>query len=306
MRLIFMGTPDFAVPALVALLDAGHEVAAVYTQPPRPAHRGQAEAPSPVARAAAALGLPVRTPISLRDPAEHEALAALGADVAVVAAYGLILPGPVLEAPARGCLNIHASLLPRWRGAAPIQRAILAGDVETGITIMRMERGLDTGPMLLAQATSVARKTAGELTEELADMGARLMVEALARLDGLEARPQDPALATHAPKIAKAEAQLDWTRPADALERAVRAFNPWPGAWTMLKGERLKVLAADVVAEGGGAAGGPPGTTLDDRLTIACGAGALRVTLAQRPGRPALAAADLLRGWPVPAGTSAG
>jgi methionyl-tRNA formyltransferase len=297
MRLAFMGTPDFAVPALVALVEAGHALAAVYTQPPRPAHRGQAEQPSPVARAAGLLGLPVRTPVSLRDPAAQADFAALGLDAAVVAAYGLILPEPVLTAPRHGCLNIHASLLPRWRGAAPIQRAILAGDAETGVTIMRMERGLDTGPMLLARATPVGRKTAGQLTEEMAHMGAHLMVEALARLGELEPRPQPAEGVTHAPKIDKAEARLDWARPAVQLERAVRAFNPWPGAWCELKGERLKILGADVVA-----GSGPPGATLDDRLTIACGEQALRVTLAQRPGRPALAAADLLRGWPVPAG----
>jgi len=301
MRLAFMGTPDFAVPALAALAGAGHDIAAVYTQPPRPAHRGQALMASPVQRAAQALGLPVRTPLTLRDPAEQAAFAALGLDVAVVAAYGLILPAPVLAAPARGCLNIHASLLPRWRGAAPIQRAILAGDAQTGVTIMRMEKGLDTGPMLLAEATPIAARTAGELTEELADMGAALMVDALARLDQLEAQPQPAEGVTLAPKIDKAEAQLDWTRPADMLERAVRAFNPWPGAWTMLKGERLRVLAAKVAA-----GEGPPGVALDDRLTIACAQGALRVTLAQRPGRPALDTAALLRGWPVPAGTTAG
>mgnify|MGYP005842978181 CR=1 FL=1 len=301
MRLAFMGTPDFAVPALAALVDAGHAVAAVYTQPPRPAHRGQAAAPSPVHRAAEALGLPVRTPATLRDPAEQEAFAALGLDAAVVAAYGLILPPAVLAAPVHGCLNIHASLLPRWRGAAPIQRAILAGDADTGVTIMRMERGLDTGPMLLARATPVARKTAGALTEELAAMGAALMVEALARLDALDARPQPAEGVTLAPKIDKAEARIDWSRPARELERAVRAFNPWPGAWTMLKGERLKLLAADIVP-----GDGPAGTILDDQLTIACGQDALRITLAQRPGRPALDAAALLRGWPVPAGTVAG
>jgi methionyl-tRNA formyltransferase len=301
MRLAFMGTPDFAVPALAALVEAGHEVAAVYTQPARPAQRGQAPQPSPVARAAAALGLALRTPASLRAPPEPEAFTAIGAEAAVVAAYGLILPAPILNAPARGCFNIHASLLPRWRGAAPVQRAILAGDAMTGVTIMRMERGLDTGPTLLAEATSIGAKTAGALTEELADMGARLMVEALERLDRLTAAPQPVEGVTLAPKIDKAEARLDWNLPATALERAVRAFNPWPGAWTELKGERLKLLAVEVVA-----GSGPPGVVLDDRLTIACGEGALLVRLAQRPGRPALDAAALLRGWPVAAGTPAG
>ena len=291
-----MGTPAFAVPALDALVGAGHDVAAVYTQPPRPAQRGKAVTRSPVHLRADALGIAVRTPVNFRDDADRAAFAALDLDLAVVAAYGLILPQAILDAPRRGCLNIHASLLPRWRGAAPIQRAILAGDAATGVTIMGMERGLDTGPMWLAEATPVGRKTAGALTAELAAIGARLIVEAL-RLDALTPVVQ-PDGATYAAKIDKAEARLDLTHPAAAVERAVRAFNPFPGAFVEIAGERLKLLAAEVV-EGGGA----PGTVLDDRLTIACGIGAIRAVVVQRAGKPAMAAAALLNGWPVAAGT---
>ena len=298
MRIAFMGTPPFAVPALDALVAAGHEIAAVYTQPPRPAQRGKAVTRSAVHDRAETLGLTVRTPINFRDDADRAAFASLNLDVAVVAAYGLILPQAVLDAPERGCINIHASLLPRWRGAAPIQRAILAGDSMTGVTIMAMERGLDTGPMLLDRATPVADKTAGELTAELAAIGADLIVTALAELEELKAVPQPDAGVTLAPKIAKAEAHLDLSRSAIDLERAVRAYNPAPGAFVEIGGERLKILAAEVV-DGSGASG----TTLDDRLTIACGAGALRPTLVQRPGKPAMATRDLLNGWPVPAGT---
>ncbi len=293
-----MGTPAFAVPALGALVEAGHEIAAVYTQPPRPAGRGKAETPSPVHRAADALGLAVRTPVNFRGEAERAEWAALGPEAAVVAAYGLILPGAVLDAPRAGCFNIHASLLPRWRGAAPIQRAILAGDAETGVTIMAMERGLDTGPMLLAGATAVAGKTAGALTDELAEIGARLMVEALGRLEALARVPQPVEGITHAAKVDKAEARLDWSLPADALERAVRAFNPAPGAWAEIAGERVKWLVAELV-DGAGA----PGEVLDGALTVACGEGALRATLVQRAGGRAMSAAELLRGLNVPPGT---
>ncbi len=296
MRIAFMGTPDFAVPALDALAAAGHDIAAVYTQPPRPAKRGQALTRSPVHVRADTLGIEVRTPSNFKADDDRAAFAALDLDVAVVAAYGQILPVPVLDAPRRGCINSHASLLPRWRGAAPIQRAILAGDAETGITIMQMERGLDTGPMWLAEATPIAAKTAGELTAELGAMGARLIVEFLAR-DGLAATPQ-PTGETYAHKLDKAEARLDFTQAAEAVERAVRAFNPVPGAFAEVRGERLKILAAEVT---GGT--GRPGTLLDDRLTIACSDGAVRATLVQRAGKPAMAAADLLRGWPLPAGT---
>ncbi len=291
MRLAFMGTPEFAVPALEALVAAGHEVAAVYTQPPRPADRGRLT-PSPVHRRADALGLPVRTPERLRGAQHAEAFAALALEAAVVAAYGLILPRAILEAPRRGCFNIHASLLPRWRGAAPIQRAILAGDAETGVTIMRMAPGLDTGPMLLKAATPVDAKTAGALTAELATMGARLMVEALARLDTLVEEPQDEALATYAAKIAKAEARIDWKDPAASIARRVRAMNPAPGAWFLAGDQRVKLLAAEVAA---GAAEGPPGRLRPD-ASVACGEGKLRLLEVQPAGRPAMAADAWLRG----------
>ena len=304
MRLVFMGTPPFAAAALEAIDAAGHEIACVYSQPPRPAGRGQNETPSAVHALAASRGWPVRTPARLREPADQAAFAALQADVAVVAAYGLILPRPVLEAPRLGCINIHASLLPRWRGAAPIQRAILAGDAESGITLMRMDEGLDTGPMLLREAMAIApRMTAGELHDALAALGARLIVEALARLarGGLDETPQPEAGVTYAAKIAKGEARLDWSRPARELERAVRAFNPVPGAFFEFAGERVKVLAA-TVEPGSGA----PGTTLDARLAIASGDGVLRPVLLQRAGRGAMDADAFLRGRAVPAGTRLG
>lgn len=291
MRLAFMGTPEFAVPALDALVAAGHEVAMVYTQPPRPGNRGRIT-PSPVQRRAEALGLPVRTPERLRGADEAAAVVALGLDAAVVAAYGLILPRAILEAPRRGCFNIHASLLPRWRGAAPIQRAILAGDAETGVTIMRMEAGLDTGPMLAKAATAIDAKTAGALAAELAAMGARLMVDALARLDQLVESPQDDSLATYAARIAKAEARIDWHQPADAVERLVRAMNPAPGAWFLAGDQRVKLLAAAVAA---GPAEGSPGRLHPD-ATVACGEGALRLLLVQPAGRPAMPAEAWLRG----------
>jgi len=297
-----MGTPAFAVPALEALVAAGHDVIAVYTQPPRPAQRGKQPQASPVQQAAERLGLAVRFPVNFKDEAHRSAFAALSADIAVVAAYGLILPQAILDAPRRGCLNIHASLLPRWRGAAPIQRAILAGDDTTGVTIMQMERGLDTGPMLLASETPVDAKTAGDLTEELAAMGAALIVDALARLDTLIAEAQPAAGGvTYAHKVDKAEAALAFTKSAEDVERAVRAFNPAPGAFTLLGEERLRILACTVVD-----GTGEPGTTIDDRLTIACGSGAIRPTLVQRPGKRAMDVAEVLRGFPVPAGTRLG
>jgi methionyl-tRNA formyltransferase len=301
MRIAFMGTPEFAVPTLDALVEAGHEVAAVYSQPPRPAGRGKALRLSPVQQRAEALGIEVRTPLSLKDPDAQAAFAALELDSAVVAAYGLILPRPILEAPRLGCLNVHASLLPRWRGAAPIQRAILAGDAITGVTIMQMEEGLDTGPMLATMATKVDRKTAGELTEELARLGAQWMVEVLGRLDRIGPRPQPGDRATYAPKIRKEEARLDFTRHALELERQVRAFNPAPGAWFEFAGERLKLLAADAVQ-----VEGEPGTVLDEWLTIACGVGGLVPTLIQRPGRAPMSGAELLRGFPILPGTKLG
>jgi len=301
MRLAFMGTPDFAVPTLDALIGAGHEMAAVYSQPPRPAGRGKAPRPSPVQMRAQAAGIEVRTPQTLRDEAAQREFAALGLDAAVVAAYGLILPAPILEAPLFGCLNVHASLLPRWRGAAPVQRAILAGDERTGVTIMQMERGLDTGPMLARRETEIGRKTAGELGAELAAIGAALMAEVLGRLGDVEPVAQPDAGVTHAAKIGKREARLDFSRPALELERQVRAFNPIPGAFFEHAGERIKVHAAEV-----GGVTGPPGTVLDARLAIACGAGSLVPTLVQRAGRDVMTAEELLRGFPIAAGTRLG
>ncbi len=299
MRVVFMGTPEFAVPTLDALVAAGHDVVAVYSQPPRPAGRGKKLQPSPVQLAAERHGLPVLTPISLKGAEEQAAFAAHGADVAVVAAYGLILPAAILAAPAQGCLNVHGSLLPRWRGAAPVQRAILAGDVHTGITIMQMERGLDTGPMLATVATPVAGKTAGELTAELATLGADLMVRVLADLASFTPEVQPDAGVTYAAKIDKAESRLDVTAPAEQVERQVRAFAPAPGAFFELDGERYRVLAAQVADD----AAGTPGTVLDDGLTIACGQGAIRPLIVQRAGRPAMDTAALLRGRAIPAGT---
>lgn len=298
MRIAYMGTPEFALPALDALVDAGHDVAAVYTQPPRPANRGRALTPSPVHRRADALGIEVRTPLNFKADDDRAAFAQLGLDVAVVAAYGLILPQAILDAPRLGCINIHASLLPRWRGAAPIQRAILAGDALTGVTIMQMERGLDTGPMLLSAATPTADKTAGELTAELARIGAALLIETLRTQPPAVPQPEEGV--TYAAKIDKAEAKLDFGRPAADVERAVRAFNPAPGAWCEIDGERVKLLAATRVD-----AAGAPGTVLDDRLTIACGDAAIRPTLIQRSGKPAMSTVDALRGWRVAVGSRA-
>ena len=300
MRIAFMGTPAFAVPTLDALVEAGHDVVAVYSQPPRPAGRGKAPQLSPVHARAEALGIPVHTPLTLKDKDAQAAFAALDLDVAVVAAYGLILPQAILEAPRHGSLNVHASLLPRWRGAAPIQRAILAGDAQTGVTIMGMEKGLDTGPMLDVSTTSVDRKTAGELTDELAKAGAAQMVDVLGRLPTIQPEPQPDDGVTYAAKIDKAEARLDFSQSAEAVERAIRAFNPAPGAFCTLLGERVKILAADVVAENGA-----PGTVLDDRLTIACGTGAIRPTLVQRQGKGAMEPQALLRGWAIVPGTMA-
>ncbi|MDB5695629.1 MAG: methionyl-tRNA formyltransferase [Sphingomonas bacterium] len=301
MRIIFMGTPAFAVPTLDALVAAGHDVVAAYTQPPRPGgRRGRELVPSPVQRRAEELGIPVRSPVRLRGAEEQAAFAALDADVAVVAAYGLILPQAVLDAPERGCLNVHGSLLPRWRGAAPVQRAILAGDDETGVCIMRMEAGLDTGPVLLDGRVAIGRKTAGELTDELARLGAALMTETLATLDARGALPQPAEGITYAAKIDKAEARIDWSRPAVEVERLVRAMNPAPGAWFEVAGERVKVLAATVLPF---SFPGGEGFSVDDRLTIACGDGAIRPTLVQRAGRGVTTAEELLRGFPVPTGT---
>lgn len=297
MRLIFMGSPAFAVPTLDALIEAGHEIAAIYSQPPRPAQRGKKLQPTAVHQRAEELGLPVRTPERLRSEEEQAAFAALNAEAAVVAAYGLLLPQAILDAPARGCLNVHASLLPRWRGAAPIHRAILTGDEETGVTIMQMEAGLDTGPMLRTGRMPIARKIVGDLTKELAEMGARLMVEELASPSRPHVQPDEGV--THAPKIAKTEARVDWNSTAAAIERQVRAFAPAPGAWFEAAGERIKLLAAEVV-EGVSA---PPGTIVDEALTVACGAGAIRPTLVQRAGSKAMPTAEFLRGFPLAPGT---
>jgi methionyl-tRNA formyltransferase len=298
MRIIYMGTPDFAVPALDALIAAGHEVVAAYSQPPRPAGRGKALRPSPVHQRADALGIEVRTPLSLKDAETQAAFAALDADVAVVAAYGLILPRAILDAPRHGCMNIHASLLPRWRGAAPIQRAILTGDNVTGVTIMDMEAGLDTGPMRAKHVTPVEDKTAGALTAELAQAGAALMVEVLDDLSLHPPMAQPQEGVTYAAKIDKAEARIDFTKGAHGVERQVRAFNPAPGAFFEYRGERFRILAAHVEHHAG-----EPGAMLDDSLLIGCGADAIRPTLIQRAGKGAMSAGELLRGYEMPAGS---
>ncbi|MCZ0813269.1 MAG: methionyl-tRNA formyltransferase [Pseudomonadota bacterium] len=299
MRVIFMGTPDFSVPVLDALVEAGHEVAAVYCQPPRRAGRGKRARPTPVQARALELGLEVRHPESLRDADAQADFAALGADVAVVVAYGLILPQAILDAPRRGCLNIHASLLPRWRGAAPIHRAIMAGDRETGICIMQMEAGLDTGPVLLRRATKIgARETTGELHDRLSRMGAEAIVAALAQLDHLTPEPQPEAGVTYAEKIDKSEARIDWTRPAAEVDAQIRGLSPFPGAWIEHGGERIKLLGSSIAE-----AQGAPGEVLDDRLTVACGSGAVRISRLQRAGRAAQDAESFLLGHALPVGT---
>src|SRR5690606_28506166 len=298
MRIGFMGTPDFSVPTLHALHEAGHQIPAVYTQPPRPAGRGKQLQPSPVHRAAEALGIEVRHPLGLRDLDAQAEFLVLEPEVAVVVAYGLILPQPILDGPAMGCLNVHASLLPRWRGAAPIQRAILAGDHVTGVTIMRLELGLDTGPMLATARVPIEDKTSGELHAELAEIGARLMVDTLGQLDQLKAEPQPELGATYAAKIDKGESRIDWSKPAELIEREVRAFAPFPGSWFELDGERIKLLKARVIG-----VNGVPGTGLDEEFTIACGDAAIRALTVQRAGKPAMTAEEFLRGKPVPAGT---
>ncbi|MCC2975999.1 methionyl-tRNA formyltransferase [Sphingomonas sp. PL-96] len=297
MRIIFMGTPDFAVTILDALVDAGHELVAAYTQPPRAGgRRGKAPTPTPVHARAEALGIPVRHPTTLRTAEAQADFAALDADVAVVAAYGLILPQAVLDAPRLGCLNVHASLLPRWRGAAPVQRAILASDAETGVGIMQMEAGLDTGPVRHEVRTPIGTATAGELTQRLAQLGGAAMVAVLGNVDAYPPVPQPETGVTYAAKLDKSEARLNFDLPADAVERQVRAFHPT--AFFELEGERFRVLAAEVVPNGG-----VPGTVLDRELTIACGTHAIRATLLQRAGRGAMPAVDLLRGFPIAAGT---
>lgn len=299
MRVIFMGTPEFAVPSLAALVAAGHQVVAVYSQPPRRAGRGKALSPSPVQRRAESLGFDIKTPVSLKDAAIQAEFSALNADVAVVAAYGLILPRAILDAPVLGCINVHASLLPRWRGAAPIHRAILAGDRTTGVTIMTMDAGLDTGAIRATVETPVDGKTGGALTDELAARGAALLVRVLSDIHAFPPVPQPEAGMLYAPKIDKSEAMLDFLISAIQVERQIRAFAPAPGAFFTHDGERIRILAA--VAEFGAAA--PPGTVVDDRLGIACNPGVIRPVLIQRAGRSAMAPAELLRGYPIPVGT---
>lgn len=294
MRVIFMGTPEFSVPVLETLHQS-HQVVAVYSQPPRPAGRGQALRPSPVQARAEALGMLTRHPTSLRTPEALAEFDALNADVAVVVAYGLLLPQTILDAPRLGCLNIHASLLPRWRGAAPIQRAIMAGDAETGICIMQMEAGLDTGPVLLRQAVVIgAEETTGELHDRLSSMGAALMGQALARLADLQPDPQSNVGVTYAAKIDKAEARVDWSRPAVEVDRLIRGLSPFPGAWCMFGKDRVKLLKSKVVS-----GQGLPGQVLSG-LTIACGDGAVEILIAQREGRKSQAQADFLRGAQLP------
>jgi methionyl-tRNA formyltransferase len=298
MRVIFMGSPDFAVPTLDALVAAGHEVVAAYTQPPRPAGRGKSVKPTAIEERARAVGIAVHSPKSLKSEEEQAAFAALKADVAVVAAYGLILPQPILDAPRLGCVNVHASLLPRWRGAAPVQRAIMAGDEMTGVTIMQMEAGLDTGPMLLRRSVPIGDKNAMQLTEELAEIGAELMKEYLADAVRYPPEPQPEEGVTYAAKVRKEEARIDWAFPALQILHQVRGLAPFPGAWFEVDGERIKLLDADVV-EGDG----QPGQVLDDDLRIACGEGALKPTLLQRASRSPMTTEELLRGFAIPKGT---
>lgn len=298
LRLIFMGTPDFAVPILDALVDAGHHIAAVYCQPPRRAGRGQRLRPSPVQVLAEARGLDVRTPMSLKGAEEQAAFAALDADAAVIAAYGLILPNAVLDAPRLGCVNVHTSLLPRWRGAAPIQRAIIAGDDQSGVTIMAMDEGLDTGAILLAQKTPItSQTTAADLHDRLADLGAKLIVQALEK-NNLTATPQSQQGVTYATKLDRAEGRLDWSLPAAELERRVRGLNPWPGVWFEHGGTRIKVLAAAVSGQSGAV-----GEVLDGLPSIACAEDALTLLRVQKQGRGAMAGGDFLRGFDLPVGT---
>lgn len=297
MRIVFMGSPDFAVPSLNALVEAGHDVVAAYAQPPRPAGRGKTDRKTAVHSRAEELGIEVRTPRTLRDPQEQARFEALNADLGVVAAYGLILPKPILDAPRLGCINVHASLLPHWRGAAPIQRAILAGDEISGVTLMQMDEGLDTGPMLARETLDTRDKNAGQVTEEMANLGAKLLVEWISA-------PTEPVRqpivgVSYAKKIDKAEARIDWTQSAEQIERQVRAFNPVPGAWFEANGERVKLLKAASVAD----AAGKPGQVLDDCLTVACGSGYICPLEVQRAGRGVMNPGDLLRGFPIAKGT---
>lgn len=306
LRLVFMGTPDIAVPSLASLIEAGHDIVCVYSQPPRPAGRGQHERLSPVQAFAEANGIAVRTPTSLKNPTEQEEFAELGADAAVVIAYGLILPQAILSAPRLGCLNIHMSLLPRWRGAAPIQRAIMEGDVETGVTIMQMDEGLDTGAILSSESVPITpTTTAAGLHDSLAKIGARLVSKTLSELDAgrLVARPQPEDGATYAKKLTRADGRLDWGLGADQLDRHVRALNPWPGTWFEQGGERIRVLAAESVDN---SVEKPPGTVIDEHATIACGTGALRLLRLQRPGKSAMDTDAFLRGYALAPATVLG
>jgi methionyl-tRNA formyltransferase len=301
LHLAFMGTPDFAVPTLTELIGQGHDIAAVYTQPARPKGRGLTAEPSSVEKLARTHGLPVRTPATLKDEAAQAEFTALDLDATVVVAYGLLLPKPILEAPKLGCFNLHGSLLPRWRGAAPIQRAIMACDAETGVMVMRMEEGLDTGPVLMAERVVIGRKTYGELHDELARLGADLMTRALAALErgSISEQPQPEAGATYARKISKEETRIDWRKSAREIDCLVRGLSPFPGAWCEAKGERLKVLYAKPVP-----GRGAPGEILDDQLTVACGDGALRLMRLHRAGRGAMDASEVLRGFALPKGTT--
>ncbi|HEX6072630.1 MAG TPA: methionyl-tRNA formyltransferase [Sphingomicrobium sp.] len=297
MRIVFMGSPEFAGPSLDALVEAGHTIVAAYAQPPRPAGRGKAERKTAVHERAEQLGIEVRTPRTLRDSDEQGRFRGLDADIAVAAAYGLILPRDILEAPKAGCINVHASLLPRWRGAAPVQRAILAGDDVTGVTIMKMDEGLDTGPMLLKRELVTDEKNVRQVTEELAKLGARALIEWLDHPTPPEPQPREGV--TYAHKINKGETRIDWNRPAEEVERQVRAFAPTPGAWFEANGERIKLLEATV----GSDAAGRPGEVLDDCLNVACGDGYIRPLRVQRAGRGAMTPGELLRGFPIPGGT---
>jgi methionyl-tRNA formyltransferase len=300
LRLAFLGTPDFAVPTLAELIAQGHDIAAVYSQPPRPKGRGLALEPGPVHTFADRAGLAVRTPLSLKGDEEQAAFAALELDAAIVVAYGLLLPKSILEAPMLGCFNLHGSLLPRWRGAAPIQRAVMAGDVETGVMVMRMDEGLDTGPVLTAERVGIGRKTSGELTAELSRLGADLMVRTLGALErgAVAPQPQPEDGVTYAKKILKEEARIDWRRSAHEVDCQIRGLSPSPGAFTEANGERLKILYAEPVS-----GSGRPGVLLDDALTVGCGDGALRLTKVQRAGKSVMTAAELLKGFVLPPGT---
>ncbi|MBL4806507.1 MAG: methionyl-tRNA formyltransferase [Rhodobacteraceae bacterium] len=298
MRIVFMGTPDFSVTALDALIADGHEIVAVYSQPPRPAGRGKKLRPSPVQKRAEALGIEVRTPLNFKKPEDIQSFTDLSADIGIVVAYGLILPQVILDGPRLGCLNIHASLLPRWRGAAPIQRAIMAGDAETGVCIMQMEAGLDTGPVFTRETTPITvTDTAGVLHDRLAEIGGSLVCATLRNINKLNAEPQIDSDMTYAAKINKSESKIDWTRPAVEIDRQIRGLSPFPGAWTEIAGERVKLLNC-VLMSGEGSVG----TALDDALLIACGQGAVRLTRLQRAGKGPMDAVDFLRGFPVATG----